>query len=347
MGGAAMSDEPAENSKGTGEMASGLGEGISRRVFLGGLSAGVGAAALAGRAEAGATRKSPRGESASLPMGKPLRVLPVLVYGAATKEERTSWRSYGAIHSQPDAADESRRIDAELKDAAATAEFPIEFQPVAVACTETEIAQVAGTDVDTFLVYAAGGDPKWFSALAASKAPNVMFIRHRSGPYYLYHEIAHWRYLRQSGDTMVEPNADLDDIVVDDYAEVLWRLRALYGLKNARGTKMLAVGSLTAYSAPGQEQGPKHAQEVWGYQLETVPYEDFKQRLGRIRSDASSMDEVEREVKAFLGRRTVKLKTERRFVDNSFVALRACRELLQEKGAFNIAFDRCMGREII
>ena len=35
---------------------------------------------------------------------------------------------------------------------------------------------------------------------------------------------------------------DVDDIVVDDYGEVLWRLRAMYGMKNAKGTRMLAIG---------------------------------------------------------------------------------------------------------
>ena len=322
-------------------------EGISRRLFLGGVGAGIGGVALAGEADAARTYKSSHTAKTSLPMGAPLRVLPVLAYATAQPQDRSSWRPYGAIHSPSDVVDETRRIEAELRAVASAAEFPIEFQPVALVCDEAKVRQAAGTDVDALLVYASGGDPNWFSILAASKAPNVMFIRHKSGPYYLYHEIAHWRFLRRSEDVMVEPNASLDDIVVDDYAEVLWRLRALYGLKNARGTKMLAVGSLAAYSGPGQEFGPKHAREIWNYSIEIVSYEDFKQRLGRVRSDGSRMREVEHEMKAFLGRGNVTLKTERRFVENSFVALQACRRLLHEKGAFNIAFDRCMGRDII
>ena len=42
---------------------------------------------------------------------------------------------------------------------------------------------------------------------------------------------------------------DADDVVVDSSDELLWRLRAMYGLKNARGTKMLAIGGLAPTAA--------------------------------------------------------------------------------------------------
>ena len=42
--------------------------------------------------------------------------------------------------------------------------------------------------------------------------PNIMFLRHKSGPYYLYHEIAHWRVLRHHEDAMAEPALDTGDI---------------------------------------------------------------------------------------------------------------------------------------
>jgi L-fucose isomerase-like protein len=213
--------------------------------------------------------------------------------------------------------------------------------------TEEQAHQAAATDADALLVYAASGDTPWFHILAASRAPNIMFIRHKSGAYYLWHEIAHWRLLRGNEDAMVEPNMDVWDIVVDEYDDLTWRLRALYGLKNARGTKMLAIGSLAAYSAPGQELGPKHAREVWGYEIEIVPHDEFRQRLSRARADASVMRVVEQEVAAFLKRPRLKLETERRFVTNSFVALHVCRELLREKNAFNFGFDHCMGGDVI
>ena len=69
--------------------------------------------------------------------------------------------------------------------------------------------------------------------------------------------------------------------MVDKYDEVLWRLRALYGLKNAKGTKMLAIGGLAAYSEAAQKFGPICAKEVWDYQYEIVSEEDFAKRLAR------------------------------------------------------------------
>jgi len=50
---------------------------------------------------------------------------------------------------------------------------------------------------------------------------------------------------------------------VDSQDELLWRLRAMYGLKNAKGTRMLTIGGLEAYSQPAQENGPRVAKEVW------------------------------------------------------------------------------------
>ncbi len=319
--------------------------GVSRRFFLGSVSAGamgLGAATMMTSAEG-----KPVKEAGGLPVGKALRVQPVLVYAVSTPQERTSWRPYGAIQSDAAAESEVKRIEAELAAFVKEIEYPLEVLPVLPASSEQQIKGAAATDADVLLVYAASGPTEWFQALAASQKPNIMFLRHQSGPYYLWHEIAHWRLLRFNEDAMVEPNMDVGDIVVDKYGEVAWRLRALYGLKNARGTKMLAIGSLAAYSKPGQELGPKHAQEVWGYTIEIVPADEFKQRLERTKADAAVMQKVAQDVADFLARPKLKLNTERRFVENSFVALHVCRELLQEKNAFNFGFDHCMGGDVI
>jgi len=241
--------------------------------------------------------------------------------------------------------EEARRIDDELKRLASRAEFPIESLPVSLVDSEQEAKRAAQSDCDTLLVYPAGG---WHVfTLAASKTPKVMFLRHKSGPYYLWHEIAHWRFLRRNGDTFEEPNMDVDDILVDDYSELLWRLRALYGLKNAKGTKMLAIGSLAAYSKPGQELGPAHAKDVWDYQIEILPRDEFARRLQKARANEKLMKEVGREVDRFLSQPNLTLRTDRTFVVNSFVAFRVCKDLLEETGATNFGFDHCMGRDVI
>jgi hypothetical protein len=318
--------------------------GISRRGFLVGLgsAAALGSAALAAAAETpAAAPAAPSGKG--LPPGAPLRVLPVLAYGLAQRREKTSWRGYGGLQTRDDVEKEVRRIADELTALAAAAEFPIQPLPVALVGNDAEAASACTADADVILVYASGGPQHWLEKLAASGKPNVMFLRHRSGPIYLWYEIAHYRFLRKSEDAFKEPNMGVDDIVVDEYPDVLWRLRALYGLKNARGTKVLAVGGLAAYSAPGQRCGPEHVQKVWGYEIKTVPDAEVGERLRRARADEALVKDAERRTGELLGRKNVTLRTDRRFVVNSFLALRVLKEMMKEAGATNLGVANCMG----
>jgi len=319
---------------------------ISRRGFLGGLGgAAFGGLTLAASSQARAA-SAPTAALTGLPAGTPLRVKPVLVYGLPQRKEKTSWRGYGGLQTPADVEEETARIAKELEELAAGAEFPIEILPLAQATTDDQAKQVGQTDCDAILVYAASGGTPLYATLAASGTPNVMFLRHKSGPYYLWHEIAHWRLLRRNGDTIVEEHIDADDIAVDDYGDVLWRLRALYGLKNAKGTTMLAIGGLRAYSRPGHEIGPVHAKEVWGYEIVTVPTEQFAERLQEARANGTVMKEVERQADELVAQPNVTLQTERKFVVNSFLALHVCRELARETGATNFGFANCMGSDI-
>jgi hypothetical protein len=330
----------------------GTAAGMSRRGFLGGLG---GAAALGGLAMAATSQA--RAASAglapgtSMPPGRPLRLKPVLVYELPRRQEKTSWRPYGGLQTAGDVNDETRRIETELKKLASEAEFPIEVLPLSRITSDRQAQEVAEDDCDTRLVYAAGGGGEafwaWYAGLAASRTPMVMFLRHKSGPYYLWHEIAHWRFLRRNGDTFEESNLDAEDIVVDDYGDVLWRLRALYGLKNARGTKMLAIGGLQAYSQDGQALGPAHAKEVWGYEFEIISEAEFAKRLRQARSDENLVKQVEQQTDQLLAQPQVTLQTERKFVVNSFLALSVCKQIMSETDATNFGFAGCMGRSVI
>ena len=212
------------------------------------------------------------------------------------------------------------------------------MQPVELLDSQAKLAQLAVDDVDLCLVYAAGYVSQW-----PLKVPMVMFVRHRSGPFYLGFEIAHWRFLRGNGDQFARPDFDTDDVVVDSGDELLWRLRAMYGLKNARGTKMLTIGGLAAYSAPAQEHGPRVAKEVWGYDFVNVTDEEFAKRLDAARADQQVVKRIEEQTAALLNLPNVKLETDRKFVFNSYMALHVVRQFLQETGASNFGFAQCMG----
>ncbi|UCG49016.1 MAG: hypothetical protein JSU94_04375, partial [Phycisphaerales bacterium] len=320
---------------------------ISRRRFLGGFA---GAAALGGLGGEEVSRRAGalEGQSATktaLPAGAAVRVKPVLAYQIEARREKTSWRSYGGIQSMRDVEEEAGTIGRELKDLAKRAEFPIDVLPLALVDSDAKAEQAAKADCDVLLIYGAGGSQVY--RLAACGKPVIMFLRHRSERHYLWYEITHWRLLRKNGDVFEEPNMDVDDVAVDDYGEVLWRLRALYGLKNARGTKVLAIGGLAAYSEPGQRLGPEHAKKVWGYGIEIISEADFAKRLAGARADRDIVREAERQTDELLSQPGITLATDRRFVVNSFLALRVCKDLMGECGASNFGFAGCMGRRVI
>jgi hypothetical protein len=317
--------------------------GWSRRNFLG-VSARM--AALAGVAGLGAwpVRAVPTGTVAGtpLPFGRPLRVKPLLVYHLDQRREKTSWRGYGGLRSPADVEEEFQRINGDLKNIAAEAGFPLETMPLSKVNSDAQARSGAEAAADVLLVFGASGPQQWIEALAASRKPVILFVRHKSGPVYLWYEIAHWRLLRKSEDALAEPNISVDDVVVDDLGDVVFRLRALYGLQNVRGTRMLALGGLQAYSRPGQELGPKHAREVWGMELIDYPVGELGKRLEQARADASAQKEAKRLADELLAQPNVALATERKFVVNTYLALNVIREVMKEKNATNLGVADCM-----
>ncbi|UCE46669.1 MAG: hypothetical protein JSW47_13730 [Phycisphaerales bacterium] len=324
-----------------------MATGMSRRGFLGSLAgtAALGGLALGQTSQDLAVSTRPVPSGTALPFGEALRVKPVLAYQLEVRREKQSWRSYGGLQTRANVNEEAGRITTELKRLASEAEFPMNVLPLSLVDSDQKADEVARTDCDVILIYAAGGWQVY--KLAASKTPKVMFLRHKSGHHYLWYEIAHWRLLRKNGDTFKDPNMDVDDIVVDDYGEILWRLRAIYGLKNAKGTRMLAIGGLRAYSDPGQKLGPTHAKDVWGYDFKIVSEAEFAERLKKARADKSVVSQARREADELLSLPNVTLHTSRKFVVNSFLALGVCKELMSESGATNFGFANCMGRSVI
>jgi hypothetical protein len=278
-----------------------------------------------------------------LPPGAPLRLKPVLIFSLDQPRERTSWRAYGGLRTREDVERELQRLRDELNSLVAKAEFPIQLQTLSTINDAAEAKAAAETGADAFLIFGASGAQQWIETLLATKKPTILFVRHKSGPVYLWYEIAHWRLLRKSEDAKTEPNLDFDDVVVDDYDEVQWRLRALYGLRNARGTTMLAIGGLMAYSTPGQQLGPSHAKDVWDYRVKTVMLDELKERLGTARADAAVMQEVQRQSDALLATPNVRLDTDRKFVVNTYLTLRVIKDLMKEHGATNVGVGDCMG----
>lgn len=309
------------------------GRTISRRAILG-ASAGVALAARAWSHPAGGERQPV--------IRLPLQLQPVLVYQLYARREQTSWRPWGGLQTESDVAAEKERIGAELERLKAGADFPLEIRPLATATTAAETAAVAQGDYDVGLMYAAAGPLAAFEAMNVAGKWNLMFVRHRTGPLYLWYEIAHPRYLRKTVDEYGEPGMDWQDVVVDSLDELLWRLRALAGLKNTLGKRIVCVGGAGGWGKGGQ-QAPYLAGKLWKFQLETVSYEELGQRIRAARADQALVSQASTAADHYLRQRSVRLETGVDFVRNAFLLAEVFHALLAEARTDAITINHCMG----
>jgi len=153
-----------------------------------------------------------------------------------------------------------------------------------------------------------------FDAVHEHGKDMIFFCRHRSGPVYLWYEIISPRYLRQHTDSLSLKGVNQDDVVIDSQGEILWRLRALCGLKNAKNTRILAVGGPGAWSQPG-EVVPDLVRKKWGYDIRTVTYEDLGALIKEARMDKEAVQRARLKAEKYCQSRHVRLETKREFVD--------------------------------
>jgi hypothetical protein len=273
----------------------------------------------------------------------PLKVKPVLVYSTPERRPQTSWRAWGGIETERDASEEIARITGELKALRTAADFPVEFLPVSKVKAAKDLESVGDLSAaDTLLVYAAGGWMDVFDALGKTGKDLVFFCRHKSGPVYLWYEIISPRYLRQHTDSLAVTAADEDDVVIDSQDELLWRLRALCGLKNTLGTRILAVGGPDGWSQP-RGVVPTLVEDKWKFDIVTVSYDELGGLIKSARADTSAVQKSRRDAEAYLELPGTTLETERSFVENAFLLDQVFRGLLAKAGCRSLTINGCMG----
>lgn len=302
---------------------------LSRRSFLASASAAVTGPAFA------------RDPVRQQPIVNPLEVQPVLVYETPARRDHTSWRQWGAIQTEADAAAEKERIAKEIAHFAKPGSG-IHMRPLEAVKSADEAARVATRDHDAVVIYAAGGNVKTHEALVNPRGTNLMFLRHRSGPVYLWYEIAHPRMLRKTDDTFEQPGMGVEDVIVDDTAELTWKLRGAYGLKNTLGKKIVAVGGPSGWGRGGRK-APDISREQWKLEIETVGYEDLGERVRRALSDDARVRRCNSEADRYLSRKGVSLETSREFVRKAFLLTDIFRDLLDEARTDAITINQCMG----
>jgi len=315
---------------------------ISRRGFLQGVS-GAGALGMALSGLTWSAVAAAATEGAGGVERRALVVRPVLIYEIPTRHPQTSWRSWGGIQSQKDAEEELGRIQKELDALKKRADFPVEFvKPVGIRSAE-DVAKIEGLEkADVCLVYAAGGPQNAFDVLSKRSKNMIFFCRHKSGPVYLWYEIISPRYLRQHTDVLKVQGVDDGDVIVDSQDEILWRLRALCGLQNTLGTRILAIGGPGAWAQP-EGVVPKLVREVWKFDMQTVSYDELGKLIKEARADSAAVTRAKERAKDYLKAGGVKLETKPEFVENAFLLEQIFIGLMKRADCRAITINGCMG----
>jgi hypothetical protein len=318
------------------------GSSLSRRDFL----KGAGVTALGSVAAGGLAWPHLASRAASVDevfRRLPLKVKPILVYDIPQRRAQTSWRSWGGIETEGDAREEIDRIRGENEELSKRAEFPLEFLPVSPVRRAEDLAAVRDIGAaDVLLIYAAGGWTDVFDALDKTGKDRIFFCRHKSGPVYLWYEIISPRYLRRHTDSLAVKGADEDDVVIDSQDELLWRFRALSGLRNTLGTKILAVGGPDAWAQPPGVV-PKLVVDTWKFDIVTVSYDDLGRLIRQSRADATAVRRARTRADAYLRQAGTSLETDRTFVENGLLLDGVFRALMKEAGCRALTINGCMG----
>lgn len=313
--------------------------GLTRRDFLGGVG-GVGVSGWMWASFAGASSTVAAEDLPQAPPRKPLLVKPIFVYRLYQPRPQTSWRPWGGIHNQAELEQEIARIRSELEWLSSQADFPMRMLPLAPVDNEGVLANDPEVQqADVLLVYAYGGDLNPIGRLGKD---TIFFVRHQSGPVYLHYEIVIPRYLRQHTDTRQIAHIDYSDVVVDDKEEVLWRLRALCGLRNSVGTRIIAVGGPGAWAHPFSAVEPA-IKEKWRYDIQTLPYDLLAKLIQEARQNAAMMDLARRRTEAYLSAPGVSLECDRGFVERAFLLEHVFRRVMQEADCRAVTVLGCMG----
>jgi hypothetical protein len=278
-----------------------------------------------------------------IPQRKPLVVKPILTYEVPTRRPQTSWRAWGGIQTEDNAADEAKRITGELKNLSARADFPVSFLPVSGVRDKEGLNNIKDLEsADLIIVYAAGGGQNMFDILNKTGKNIIFFCRHESGPVYLWYEIISPRYLRQHTDKLAVKGVDENDVVIDSQDELLWRLRALCGLKNTVGSGVLTIGGAGAWSQP-LDVVMKLVGEKYKFDIKDVSYEELGKLITEARNDSSVISRAKKNADNYLRDPGIKLETERKYVENCFVLEDIFIRLLEKFYCRAVTINNCMG----
>ncbi len=323
---------------------------ISRREFAGLSAAGVagGVVGLTHAARAVGAGDAWDPDRPLVVTAAPLRVQPILMYTTYQRREAASWRSWGPINSKEAAAAEAERISKELAALAAGAGFPLQVLPVATVTSVEEARKAHEAEYDVVLVYPATGSGGMLTACFAARPERdtLIFVRHRAGPTYYWYEALSTRYLKTGDEPQAAPPSarnhgpvTIHDVCVDDYQEVLWRLRALSGIKNFIGQRIVALGGA---GGKYDSAAPQVAREKYDLKIIDVGYDELVKRFQAARADAHVVALAEKWTERYLGLPGTTLATRKPAVVNAFLLYTIFRDLMRKHQAPAFTIGNCM-----
>jgi len=320
---------------------------INRREFLEISAAGTAAMSLAGIAYLYAD-ESIRDWDPQLPLkkiGNKLVVQPVLMYTVSAPKQQSSYKSWGGIQDDLSADEEVKRITNELGTLSENSEFKIEFLPVKKVTTAEAAARIHKTGCDAVLLYPARGGGDLLRACISRDKTTLLFVRKKSGPLYYWYEALSVRYLQTTDQSMEEAQAEgkyagIEDVVVDDMSELQMKLRALFGVKNFLGTKIIALGGPWGKYSP---QAPELAQKLYNWEIVNISYEELGRRIQSARADKKIMNKSKQWAERYLSIPGTTLKTDAQFVTNCFVLYLIFRDMMEEHQTSAFTIKNCMG----
>jgi hypothetical protein len=292
--------------------------------------------------------------------GKKLRIQPVLMYRVSQRRHAASWKSWGGVQSEAAASQEAKRITNELTALAVGADFPLEVLPVIKVKTEEQALSVHHSDYDAVVVYPGSGGGNLLRKCFAQRKDKdtLIFVRHRSGPSYYWYEALSVRYLSTDGEGGAASKAvntgkmpvprnsrqdhggvHVDDVVVDDGGELLWRLRALYGLKNFIGTRIVALGGAWGKY---DSKAPSVARERYKLDIIEVSYDDAGPRIRSVQKDRKLISQAEKWAQGYCSIPGTTVMTDKRFMVNSFLLYCVFKELMRQCDASAFTIKDCM-----
>ena len=327
------------------------GNHMNRREFVGLTTAGIAGGVLGLGTPAVAGAKTPDWDP-NRPLvvtGKTLNVQPVLMYRTPQRREATSWKSWGGVQTDQAAEEEAERIQKELNTLSAGANFPIHVLPVVKVKTSEQALQVHKNDYDVVIVYPATGSGDTLRACFAKDKvrDTIVFARHLSGPVYYWYEALSVKYLK-TDDGPFEQNSyrdhgavHVDDVVIDDHQELLWRLRALYGIKNFIGARIVALGGPWGKYAP---EAPDDAREKYRIEIIDVSYDDATPRVTGALKDSNLVSKAEEWMTRYLSLPNTTNMTDKKFIVNAFLLYHVFKDLMREHTAPAFTIRHCMGK---